>query len=127
MKRNSDDDWRVRLHPLAIADLDAMPAWAVDAVIELLCALKQEHDLDHPRALDICRSFPHDGKTLWRVKQRGGRVRAAVRVIDSGVVLEYADAASDRAYIQVVFAAVRTEATYARWIVQRVTALVSER
>lgn len=124
MKRN-DDDWRVRLHPLAIADLERMPSWAQDAVIELLCALKGERDLDHPRVLDVCRSYPHDGKTMWRVKRPGGKVRAAVRVIDSGVVLEYADAASDRAYLQVVFAAVRSETTYTKWIVKRVAALVS--
>jgi hypothetical protein len=124
MRKPTDDPWRVTLHPLALDDYCALPAWAQAAVIELLNVLKMERDLDSPHVLDICRSFPCDGKTVWRVKERGGKVRACVQVVDGDLVLEYADKASGAARLRVVFVDVRSEHTYSQWLVRRVTALV---
>lgn len=104
--------WTLKLTRRALADLDALPDAVQDALIALLTALRDEVDLEHACGLDIGHSYPHGFGTCYRVKRVGGNVRAVVRVVDGGVVLRYEDVASAAAFVEVVFVARRSEATY---------------
>lgn len=104
--------WVLKFTRRSLADLDAMPDAVQDALIALLCALRDELDLEHACGLNVAHSYPHGFGTCYRVKRPGGNVRAVVRVVDGGVVLRYEDTASAAAFVEVIFVARRSDVTY---------------
>lgn len=120
---NHKGAWPIKVHPLAIKDLDRMKRDNPRDFAALMTGLKllaQESNPYEPRnrQLNVCRTYP-DARECMRVKIRGEHWRAVLRVIEvSGgfaYVMEADEQLSERAdnaYLQLVFADSRSDNTY---------------
>jgi hypothetical protein len=123
---NPDGALRIKLHPLARADFDYLRDHEPTAFADMIAALKTlatERDPRQPctKAVNVCRMFP-SGNGCYRLKVYGKAFRVAFRMLERDgdwtyVVMpdEAFDERADERYIQVVFADVRDNRTYARF------------
>jgi hypothetical protein len=127
MKR--DEPWAVKVHKLAADDLRRMKANSpalFDAMIHGVTLLAQESDPFAPRnrQLDVCRSYPH-ARGCLRLKIKGQHWRVVLRVIETVNGYSYMVEPDEEldpkgeAHLQIVFADVRSEATYNVYLADR--------
>lgn len=125
-----DEPRRIVVHPAALDDIKRMKHDAPEAFSDMVAALKQIASSSRPcqqsYPIDIRRSYPHLFKEGgYRVKDVNRKWRAVIRFLDADrfVLISEDEIDSQCEVIEVVFADVRSNATYSVLLARRVSAV----